>query len=268
MKALGDHRLKDLTRRERSSSCAIRAAGGLSALKTLLRPADARTPSIAVLPFVNLSRDDENEYFADGLAEELLNVLGEDPRPARRIAHVGVLLQRRTRPRPPVAQKLNGDGARRRRRESGNRVRSRAADRGCHRLAPVVGDLRPRAHRHLRRAGRHRRAVVTVADRAGRSAHGGACARAATEVATLGATAATIRRPLGCTAARFYLGRHRSEDVPRALALLQQAVAIQPIYALGWTGLTRHTGTKGNTRTTRSRQAMRRHARRRSARSN
>jgi TolB-like protein/Tfp pilus assembly protein PilF len=34
-------------------------------------------PSIAVLPFVNMSNDAENEYFCDGLAEELLNALAK-----------------------------------------------------------------------------------------------------------------------------------------------------------------------------------------------
>ena len=33
--------------------------------------------SIAVLPFTNMSADDENEYFCDGLAEELLNALAK-----------------------------------------------------------------------------------------------------------------------------------------------------------------------------------------------
>ena len=37
-----------------------------------IRPSKA---SVAVLPFVNMSGDPENEYFSDGLSEELLNVL-------------------------------------------------------------------------------------------------------------------------------------------------------------------------------------------------
>jgi TolB-like protein/predicted Ser/Thr protein kinase/Tfp pilus assembly protein PilF len=43
-------------------------------------PAPAhRQPSIAVLPFANLSGDKENEYFSDGLAEEIINELTQVP---------------------------------------------------------------------------------------------------------------------------------------------------------------------------------------------
>ncbi len=38
---------------------------------------DRQQKSIAVLPFVNMSGDDENEYFSDGLTEELLNLLAK-----------------------------------------------------------------------------------------------------------------------------------------------------------------------------------------------
>ena len=35
--------------------------------------------SIAVLPFVNLSADPDQEYFSDGISEEWLNLLARNP---------------------------------------------------------------------------------------------------------------------------------------------------------------------------------------------
>lgn len=40
-----------------------------------LRSFSSETPSIAILPFVNVSADPENEFFCDGLADELINRL-------------------------------------------------------------------------------------------------------------------------------------------------------------------------------------------------
>ena len=37
------------------------------------------SPSIAVLPFANMSRDADDEYFSDGLAEEVINALAKVP---------------------------------------------------------------------------------------------------------------------------------------------------------------------------------------------
>ncbi|MFT3743650.1 MAG: tetratricopeptide repeat protein [Pyrinomonadaceae bacterium] len=45
--------------------------GGIGQVKT------GANNSIAVLPFANISPDEENEYFCDGLAEELLNALAK-----------------------------------------------------------------------------------------------------------------------------------------------------------------------------------------------
>jgi serine/threonine-protein kinase len=42
-------------------------------------PARAQGVSIAVLPFVNMSNDPEQEYFSDGISEELLNLLTKIP---------------------------------------------------------------------------------------------------------------------------------------------------------------------------------------------
>ena len=50
-----------------------------AALEATSREAGTRLPSIAVLPFANLSGDKENEYFSDGLAEEIINALTHIP---------------------------------------------------------------------------------------------------------------------------------------------------------------------------------------------
>jgi TolB-like protein/Tfp pilus assembly protein PilF len=54
-------------------------AGTPTASDSKVPEQEARANSIAVLPFVNMSQDAENEYFSDGISEEILNSLVKIP---------------------------------------------------------------------------------------------------------------------------------------------------------------------------------------------
>jgi TolB-like protein/Tfp pilus assembly protein PilF len=79
--AIGLFALDRFGRRESAPPAPVAAApagapGGAANAAAESRPGHK---SIAVLPFVNMSDDKENEFFGDGLAEELLNLLAKVP---------------------------------------------------------------------------------------------------------------------------------------------------------------------------------------------
>lgn len=79
---MGDQSLKNITRPVRVYRvrfAAIETVPTASSVKT--RPALALPdkPSIAVLPFANMSNDPEQEFFADGIAEDIITALSRYP---------------------------------------------------------------------------------------------------------------------------------------------------------------------------------------------
>jgi adenylate cyclase len=67
-------------RYERASQAPSQATASLAQKDVASRaPVVVSDKSIAVLPFVNMSGDPANEYFSDGIAEEILNVLAGTP---------------------------------------------------------------------------------------------------------------------------------------------------------------------------------------------
>ena len=128
-------------------------------------------PSIAVLPFDNLSDNPEEEYFADGLTDDLITDLSK-------ISGLFIIARNSAfaykdqpldsaRGRPRAGRALRAG----RQRAPGGRAGpdQRAADRRDHRRPCLGRALRARLRRHLRRAGPghqgNRRRLVGPADR-------------------------------------------------------------------------------------------------------
>jgi class 3 adenylate cyclase/TolB-like protein/Flp pilus assembly protein TadD len=105
---LGEHHLKGLARPEAVYEvCHPDLPQAFPPLQSLLAPIDQHTPSIAVLPFTDLSPERNQEYFADGLAEELLNLLSRI-RGVRVASRTSAFSFKGTKlDLPTVAQKLN-----------------------------------------------------------------------------------------------------------------------------------------------------------------
>ncbi|QIG46611.1 adenylate/guanylate cyclase domain-containing protein [Nordella sp. HKS 07] len=69
---LGEHSLKNIAKPVR----VFRVSAGKSAAPSLgARPSSSERPTIAVLPFFNMSRDPEQDYFSDGITEDIITEL-------------------------------------------------------------------------------------------------------------------------------------------------------------------------------------------------
>ena len=119
-----------------------------AALERAVLAPPQETPSIAVLPFANMSSDPENEFFGDGLAEEILNALVaiEGLRVAARTSSTSfkgrqaAILTTSAR-RLSVRHVLEGSV-----RKAGNRVRVTVSRIRLERISHLVGAVR---HRQL-----------------------------------------------------------------------------------------------------------------------
>ena len=200
--------------------------------------------SIAVLPFVNLSRDEENEYFADGLADELLNVLAKirGLRVASRTS--AFFFKGKDVDIPTVARKLDVatvlEGSVRR---SGQRIRitaqlidaasdshlwSEVYDRTLDDIFEVQSDIANAVVTELR--------ASLLGERPATGASGDVLAEI--QAATRGRSDDPEAYRLYLQG-RFYVLRITEQDVARGVGFYRQALDLDPAFALAWAGLSR-----------------------------
>ncbi|HSR92992.1 MAG TPA: protein kinase, partial [Gemmatimonadales bacterium] len=103
---------------------ADRFSSGAAMVEALTAPVIAKSPSVAVLPFLNYSADPENEFFADGITEDVIAQLGKI-RSLKVISHTSLMpFKKRELSLKEIGARLNAgtllEGSIRR---AGNRVR-------------------------------------------------------------------------------------------------------------------------------------------------
>jgi len=243
--SLGEHALKDLTRPEPVYQlCHPTLPRAFPGLKTVSAPTEESIPSIAVLPFVNVSRDEENEYFADGLSNELLTVLSKirGLRVASRMSAFS--FKGKDIDAVEIAQKLNVahilEGSV---RKSGTRVRisaelvriatdshlwSETYDRELDDIFAVQDDIAQAVVKELRHALLHEALEAASTERV----------KAEVEVAAKGRSenAEAYRIYLQ---AQFFRDQLAKDRTAKGIEHFVKALQLDPGYALAWTGLSR-----------------------------
>jgi serine/threonine-protein kinase len=202
------------------------AADLRTALEQIVAKRAEKVPSIAVLPFANMSTDKENEYFSDGLSEEIINALTKVPglrviartsafrfRGEQDLRRVGEALQ--------VGTVLEGSV-----RRAGNRLRITAQ------LIDVADD----SHIWSERYDREMADVFAIQDEIS------AAIVDRFKVSLGGHPAAKHPTPKLAAYEAVLEGRHHwyrftAADLARALECFERAVAIDPGYAEAHVGL-------------------------------
>jgi len=190
-------------------------------------PADP--PAIAVLPFADLSENRDQEYFSDGLAEELLNDLAKIPGLRVTARTSSFQFKGKTTDLRTIGQKLNVasilEGSV---RKDGRRVRIRAQ------LINARDGFQLWSETYERQLDD----IFAVQDDIARSVAG------ALKVALLGTTgpaaSSQTRDPEAYNAylqGRYFYGRRGKEDLERAAAYYTAATERDPNYAAAWSGL-------------------------------
>jgi len=201
-------------------------------------------PSIAVLPFVNRSRGEEDEYFSDGLADELLNVLTKI-RGLRVVARASSFQFKGTNEDLAViGQKLNVatllDGSV---RKSGNRVRisvqlvkasdrvqlwSETYDRSLDDIFAVQDDIAQSVVKELR--------TTLLGETPDSGASGLAKAEVAVAAKGHGQNAEAHRLYLQ---GKYFVDRVSEEDTAKGIRYLKEALALDPSHAAAWAELSK-----------------------------
>jgi TolB-like protein/Tfp pilus assembly protein PilF len=186
----------------------------------------ARAPAIAVLPFANLSAEKEDEYFSDGLSEEIINALTKVPG-LRVIARTSAFRFRGEQDRRKIGEGLQvGTVLEGSVRKAGNRLR----------ITVQLIDLGDDSYLWSERYDREMTDVFAIQDEI-------SAAIVDQLKVSLGSHPAA-RRPAPILAAyeavlegRHYWYRFAPADLAKALECFERAVSIDPGYAEAHVGM-------------------------------